>query len=67
MARSKETRLQIYVTEKMNDDITEMSELMGISKTEFVRMCVANAVYGYRRSVDIAKAEVAKSELVREE
>lgn len=56
MARkTKDIKFQMYISEKMDDSIVQVSELMGISKSEFVRMCVAQTLFGYNKGVEMAK------------
>lgn len=63
MARMKQDiKLQMYITEKMDDLISYYSELQGISRSDFVRMCISQTVMGYELSVKMIREEVqAKS------
>lgn len=56
MARlNKDIKLQMYISEKMDDSIVHLSELMGVTKSEFVRMCIAQTVLGYEKSVELTR------------
>ena len=64
MARkNKDIRFSMYISETMDDNITEISELMGVAKSEFVRMCVAQTLLGYSKSVELARQLVEKGEM----
>lgn len=51
----KDVKYNLFVTSKMDNDIAIMSDMMGISKNEFVRMCLAQALLGYRTGIDMVK------------
>lgn len=52
-ANKKGIRIQLHITEKMDDDISNLSDLMGLAKQEFVRMAVAHYVAQWKTSVNL--------------
>lgn len=57
MANSKQDiRLQIYVTEAMDDKIDFMAESMGLRKSEFIKLAIANYIGQWSQGVEIAKS-----------
>lgn len=49
----KGIRIQLHITEKMDDDIANISDLMGLAKQEFVRMAVAHYVAQWKTSINM--------------
>lgn len=63
MARMKQDiKFQFYITEKMDDLISYYSELQGISRSDFVRMCISQTVMGYELSVRMLKEDMKEGE-----
>lgn len=64
-AEKRDVRLQIFVTQSMDDKLDDVAELMGMSKGELCRMAIGNLILGYNKSIDIMKEigheEVEKS------
>ena len=61
MARvNKDIKFQMYISEKMDDRIAYYSDLQGVSKSEFVRNCIAQVMQGYSTSTDLVKEMVEK-------
>lgn len=48
--QKKDVRLQVFVSAQMDDKITDIADVMGITKNEFVRYCIANGVLGFEQS-----------------
>lgn len=57
----KDVKYNLFVTSKMDNDIAIMSDMMGISKNEFVRMCLAQALLGYRTGIEVVKESLSNS------
>jgi len=58
--RFKDVRLQVYVSSKMDDQIDDMAEIMGLSKHEFIRYTLANAINAQNQTVEVLKELVQK-------
>ena len=54
----KDVKYNLFVTSKMDNDIAIMSDMMGVSKNEFIRMCLAQALLGYRTGIDVVKEKL---------
>ncbi len=54
----KDVKYNLFVTSKMDNDVAIMAELMGISKMEFVRMCLGQAMMGYKTGIDVVKEKL---------
>lgn len=51
----KDIRLQIFVTEKMDDQIEDVAEIMGISKSDVVRYAVSLFCGSWNKSIELVK------------
>lgn len=51
----KDIRLQVFVTESMDDDLNDLAELMGMRKNDIVRVAIANYIMGYKTSVNMVR------------
>ncbi len=51
----KDVKYALYVTSKMDEDINQMADLMGVSKHEFIRMAIAQAMLGYKTSLQMVR------------
>ena len=61
MARvNKDIKFQMYISEKMENRIEYYADLQGISKSEFVRNCIAQVLQGYASGEDLLKGIVDK-------
>lgn len=58
----RDVRLQIFVTQSMDDKLDDVAELMGMSKNELCRMAIGNLILGYNKSIDILK-EIGQEEI----
>ena len=66
MARKyKDIKFSFYISETMDNDLEMMADLMGLSKSEFVRNCVATQIFGFKKSIDLAR-EMVKGEYEQE-
>ncbi len=54
----KDVKYNLFVTSKMDNDIAIMSDMMGVSKNEFIRMCLAQALLGYRTGIEVVKEKL---------
>lgn len=61
MAETKrDIRLQVFVTESMDDKLSDVAELMGMHKNEVVRMAIAMFCGSWNTSIDLVKDYVGK-------
>lgn len=51
----KDVRLQLFITSKMDDKLDDMVSLMGMHKNEIIRVAIANYLYTWGESVNLAK------------
>ena len=65
-AEKRDVRLQIFVTQSMDDKLDDVAELMGMSKGELCRMAIGNLILGYNKSIDIMK-EIGHEEVKKNE
>lgn len=56
----KPIRMQVYITEKMDESLEGLSELMGMGKNELVRYAIGNLVAGYNTGLAFAKEQAEK-------
>lgn len=54
----KDVRLQVFVTEEMDDRLTDLADLMGMRKNELVRYAIGNLVMGYNLGVQEMKTRL---------
>lgn len=55
MSLKKDVRLQVFITSKMDDKLDDMVSLMGMHKNEIIRVAIANYLYTWGESVNLAK------------
>lgn len=53
-------RIQLNVSEEMDDNLSDMAELMGITKTEYIRFIVGQALMGQKQAIEMMRNEVLK-------
>lgn len=58
----KGIKFQMYISEAMDDSITQIAKVMGVSKAEYVRMCVAQGNLGYENSIQLMREFLLKTE-----
>jgi len=58
--QNRDIRLQIFITQSMDDKIIDIAEIMGMSKNELVRMAIGQLALGYKTTVDILKENAEK-------
>lgn len=56
----KDVKYQVFVTAKMDDQVSQCAELMGMSKNEFIRYCLAQGVAGYNASVSLLRERIGQ-------
>lgn len=54
----KDVRLQVFVTEQMDDTLMDLAELMGMHKNDVVRVAIAQYVASWNQSVKMVKEYV---------
>lgn len=53
VSSKKDIRIQLFITEKMDDRIADISELMGISKQDFCRTAIAHYLMSINTSINL--------------
>ena len=56
----QDIKLNMYISEKMDNQISYYAELQGVTRSEFVRTCISQTVMGYELSVKMIKEEMEK-------
>lgn len=59
----RDVRLQIFVTAEMDDKITDIADIMGMTKNEICRYAIGQLVLGYETGVSILKQKAEDAEL----
>lgn len=54
----KDVRLQVFITEEMDDKLDDLSHLMGMHKNELVRYAIAQLILGYNLSIQEMKSRI---------
>jgi len=49
--KKKDVRLQVFLTDSMDDKLGELSELMGMRKNEVVRVAIASYIASWNQCV----------------
>ena len=50
----QDVKIQLFVTERMDNDIDDLSEIMGLRKNEVIRMAIANYIAAYKGGMKLA-------------
>lgn len=58
----KDVRLQVFITSRMDDELEDISYTMGMTKQEFTRYAIGQAMAGYKGAMQILR-EKANEEL----
>lgn len=58
----QDVRLQVFVTEAMDDKLDDLSKIMGLRKNEVVRVAIASYMASWEQSMGILK-EYAEKQL----
>lgn len=53
-------RLQLNVSEELDNNLSDMAELMGITKSEYIRFIVGQSLMGQKQAVEMMRDEVMK-------
>lgn len=51
----KDVRLQVFVTDSMDDKLADLAKIMGMRKNEIVRVAIATYLASWNQSIDILK------------
>lgn len=51
-------RLNLFINEEMDDSLDEISQLMGITKHEYIRFIIGQSLAGHREAVQFMKEKV---------
>lgn len=52
-------RIQLNVSEEMDDSLDDMAELMGITKTEYIRFIIGQSLMGQKQAIDVLRDKLA--------
>lgn len=63
--KKRNVRLQIFVSDDVDDKLDDLSEVMGMHKNEIIRVAIANYLLGLSESVNIVR-EIAIKEIDKE-
>lgn len=63
MSVKKDVRLQVFITNNMDDKLDDMASIMGLHKNEIVRVAIANYLYGYGQSVNLVRELVTSGDV----
>lgn len=55
-------RIQLNVSEEMDDNLDDMAELMGITKTEYIRFIIGQSLMGQKQAVEVLRDKLAEGE-----
>ncbi|NLJ90442.1 MAG: CopG family transcriptional regulator [Clostridiales bacterium] len=61
----RNVRLQIFVSDDIDNKLDDLSEIMGMHKNEIIRVAIANYLFGMSESVNIVR-DIAKKEIQKE-
>ena len=53
--RIKDVRLQTYITSNMNAQIEDIAETMGLTKSDFIRYALSNAINAQSQTLEVLK------------
>lgn len=60
MDAKKEVKIALFITEKMDDQLEQMACLMGITKHEYIRFCIAQSTLGYKTSIEFIQKKLSQ-------
>lgn len=52
-------RIQLNVSEEMDDNLDDMAEMMGITKTEYIRFIIGQSLMGQKQAIDVLRDKLA--------
>lgn len=52
-------RIQLNVSEEMDDSLDDMAELMGITKTEYIRFIIGQSLMGQKQAREMLREKLA--------
>lgn len=55
MENKRDIRIQLFVTEEMDDKLDFLAESMGLRKNELIRMAIANYLGQWNQGIELAK------------
>ena len=56
--QKRDVRLQIFITEQQDSKLTDLADIMGMTKNELARYAIANLSVGYSMAVDVLKEKL---------
>lgn len=56
----KDVRLQVFVTDSMDDKLSDLAKIMGMRKNEVVRVAIATYLAGFDQSISILRDYASK-------
>ena len=60
--KKRNVRMQIVISESIDDKLDDLSEIMGMHKNEIVRVAIANYLFGMSESVGIVR-DIAEKQM----
>jgi predicted transcriptional regulator len=61
----RNVRLQIFVSDDIDNKLDDLSEIMGMHKNEIIRVAIANYLFGVSESVNIVR-DIAEKKIQKE-
>lgn len=55
-------RIQLNVSEEMDDNLDDMAEMMGITKTEYIRFIIGQSLMGQKQAIDVLRDKLAEGD-----
>lgn len=55
-------RIQLNVSEEMDDNLDDMAEMMGITKTEYIRFIIGQSLMGQKQAVEVLRDKLAEGD-----
>lgn len=59
--RKRDVRLQVFVTADVDDRLTDMCEIMGLSKNEMIRQAIGQMLLGFDSAIKVVKDKAQES------
>lgn len=53
-------RIQLNVSEEMDDNLDDMAEMMGITKTEYIRFIIGQSLMGQKQAVEVLRDKLGE-------
>lgn len=60
MIERKDVRIQVFITPSQDDKLTDLAQIMGMSKNEIIRYAIGSLSAGYETGVRMLREQVSK-------